>query len=47
MNTQNDLVKRLDLVKDTYFDDNGRYVVVLNENYIKKLFKADILTFKK
>lgn len=45
MENNNELIKKSEIFKYTYYDDTGKLVVVLNEDYIKQLFKADVVTF--
>lgn len=41
----NDLIKEK-LLQYGFYDDNHKYTVILNENYLKQLFEADVVAFK-
>lgn len=40
---ENEKVNKVDLFQYTFFDNSGKLNVVLNVEYIKKLFDADIV----
>lgn len=40
---ENVKVNKLDLFNYTFYDDNQRLCVVLNKEYLKELFNADII----
>ena len=40
---ENEKVNKVDLFQYTFCDNNGKLNVVLNVEYIKKLFDADIV----
>lgn len=39
-------LNKRDIFKYGYYDDSGKYIIVLNEEYLKKYFEADIITLK-
>lgn len=42
----NETVSKKDLFKYSFYQENGKLAVVLDEEYLKKLFNADELLFK-
>jgi hypothetical protein len=48
---KDETVNKLDLFQYTFYDESGNLVVVLDQEFIKKLFNADVIlleeTYKK